>query len=91
MGFSYADGVGGDDLERPPHGHPTAAALVRCGELIPAWIALIREAMRGYGGDGAAGANGQRSARAVLPWRARGILRPYGNPSCARRGWGEEE
>ena len=33
--FDFADGVGGDDLERPPNGHPTAAALERCRKLIP--------------------------------------------------------
>ena len=33
--FEFLDRRGGDDLERPPNGHPTAAALQRCRTLIP--------------------------------------------------------
>ena len=42
--FEFVDGTGGDSLERPPNGHPTAAALAACTLLIPAWIG---ELMRG--------------------------------------------
>ena len=40
--FDFADGVGGDDLERPPNGHPTAAALERCRTLIPEAVGEVR-------------------------------------------------
>ena len=33
--FMFADSEGGDDLERPPNGHATEAALAACLRLIP--------------------------------------------------------
>ena len=45
--FEFADGAGGADLQKPPHGLATSAALARCETLIPAWLQeLAREVAR---------------------------------------------
>ena len=47
--FEFVDGTGGDSLERPPNGHPTAAALDACTLLIPAWIGELMRGERPFG------------------------------------------
>lgn len=44
--FQFADAVGGDDLERPPNGHATPAALERCRKLIPQAVAEVAEQLK---------------------------------------------
>ena len=49
----FADGVGGDDLERPPNGHATRISLERCLRMIPEAVHEVETLQRAAASEAA--------------------------------------
>jgi hypothetical protein len=85
--FEFVDGASGDGLERPPNGHPTAAALAACTSLIPAaWIGELmrreRPFVQSLCSPSSLGCCSSSDCGLLLDDSARNIALPPLNPSC---------